>query len=142
MHSTHVPRWLIAGFIIFALLGFADASFLTAEHARGVLPPCGASGGCETVLTSRYATVAGFPTSVLGMLYYGTLLVALIAYVDTRDRRILRGAAWFTICGLVASAYFVALQLFVIHALCRYCIVSAASSTILFGLGAYTLRIE
>ncbi len=44
---------------IAALVGFADSAFLTAEHVRGIIPPC-TLGGCEGVLTSRYASIGGF----------------------------------------------------------------------------------
>lgn len=122
-----------------ALVGFADASFITAKHAQGTIPPCGIEG-CETVLTSRYAQAAGIPVSVVGMLFYGTVLVGLIAYLDVGDRRILHGIAWLACAGFLATLFFVAIQLFVLHAVCLYCMVSALASTTLFVLSVRYMK--
>jgi uncharacterized membrane protein len=135
-----LPKWLIATFAVAALVGFADSSYLTAQHMRGALPPCTVVLGCEQVLTSRYATIAGMPVSALGMLYYGTLLVALIAYIDIRDQRIIRGAAWLTVAGFVGTLYFLYLQAFVLHVFCQYCLLSACTSFVLVLAGTYIIR--
>jgi uncharacterized membrane protein len=130
--------FIIALFIA-ALVGFADASFITAKHAQGVIPPCGVEG-CETVLTSRFSQVAGIPVSVAGMLFYGTILVGLIAYLDIGDRRLLHGIAWLSCAGFIAALFFVAIQLFVLHAVCLYCMASALTSTALFVLSVWFMR--
>lgn len=135
-----MSKWIIISFIILAGIGFADSAFLTAEHLRGVIPPCGVEGGCDTVLTSSYATIAGVPVAALGALYYATLLVLMVAYLDTGYIRILHWASWGTTLGLLASVYFVGVQLFVIGSFCTYCLVSATTSTGLFGLGVVIMR--
>ncbi len=136
-----VPRWLIIVMLVAALVGFADASYLTAQHVRGIIPPC-STQGCELVLSSRYAQVVGIPVAVLGMLYYGTLLVLLIAYLDIGSRRILHGLAWLASVGLLATLYFVALQLLIIHAICPYCMLSALMCLTLFTCAVYIMRAD
>lgn len=125
-----------------ALLGFADSAYLTAQHLRGIVPPCVLNDNCERVLTSRYATVGPLPVSALGLLYYGTLLVLLIAYLDTSDRRMLHWACWLMCAGMLGSLYFLVLQLFVIKAICPYCMVSVLSSFTLFGTAVYIMRTD
>jgi uncharacterized membrane protein len=132
-----VPKTYLAIFIIIAVVGLLDATYLTAEHLRGVVPPCTVVSGCDTVLTSRYAEVFGVPLAAFGVLYYGALLVLLIAYIDSKSVRLWRLACLFTVVGLVASIYFVALQIFVISAFCLYCLVSAGTSTLLFIIGMF-----
>ena len=59
---SKVSTGAVVFLFIVALIGFADASYLTVEHYRNVIPPCTTSG-CETVLTSSYSTILhGFPT--------------------------------------------------------------------------------
>ena len=58
--SPKIPKWIIAAFFISALIGFIDASFLTIEHYRGVVPPCSIISGCEKVTTSEYSEVFEF----------------------------------------------------------------------------------
>ena len=124
-------KGLVIFLFVVAVLGFADAGYLTVEHYRNTIPPC-TTDGCETVLTSVYATVAGIPVALGGALYYLAFLVLLMIYLDTKKEVVLRGALVFTVLGFLASLYFFFLQAFVIHAFCQYCIGSAITSTILF----------
>lgn len=130
-----IPKWIIAAFFITALIGFADAAFLTIEHYRGVVPPCSIISGCEKVTTSVYSEIFGIPLALFGAIYYFTLLVLIIAYFDIKKGIILKIASLITPIGFLASLYFVYLQLFVIQAVCLYCMISAAASVILFILG-------
>lgn len=81
---------------------------------------CTASGGCEKVQESEYAVIAGVPVAVLGLVFW--VLVAGLVLRDTDTARIVVAA--LGIAGLAFSAYLVALQLFVIDAICIWCIVN------------------
>lgn len=130
-----ISKLLLGALVLLALLGFIDATYLTAEHLRGVVPPCTVVSGCDTVLTSRYASFIGLPVAGFGMLYYGALLIMLIIYIDTGSRRIFRWACWLTLIGLSGSIYFLVLQVFILKAYCFYCLMSAGISITLFILG-------
>jgi uncharacterized membrane protein len=106
-----------------AVVGLLISGYLTWVHYAGVAPVCvGGSGGCETVQTSSYATILGVPVAVLGLVGYSGLLLAAL----------LRGEAGVYLGLLVAlvgtlfSAYLTYLELFVIHAICEWCVASAA----------------
>ena len=135
-----IPKWIIVAFFITALIGFIDASFLAIEHYRGVVPPCSIISGCEKVTTSSYAEVFGIPLALFGAIYYFALLVLIIAYFDLKKAIILKIAALVTPIGFLASLYFVYLQVFIIKAICLYCMISAAASITLFVLGIIILR--
>lgn len=123
-----------------ALPGFADAAFLTYEHFMNLVPPCTLVNGCEKVTTSVYATVLGVPVALLGAVYYLAIFLAAAYCFQSQNGGVMRKLAWATWLGLLASAWFVSLQLFVIHALCLYCLVSAGTSTGLFITGMLYLR--
>lgn len=134
------PKRIIVALLLAAsLIGFVDAAYLTAKHYLGAPPPCGRFGGCETVTTSEYATIAGVPIALLGAVYYLAVFLSVIAYLDTRRPGILRMTAGFTAVGFLASLWFVYLQLFVIKAICPYCMLSAFASTVLFIVGMMAL---
>ena len=137
---TAIPKWAVIAFTVFSLIGFLDATFLTIEHYRGVVPPCSVLKGCEQVTTSQYATVGPVPLALLGAIFYGVLFFLTIAYFDTKKEMILRLAAGLTAIGFLASLYFVYLQFFVIKAVCLYCMISAASSFLLFFVSIFILR--
>ena len=102
-----------------ALAGLAIASYLTYARYSGTQLYC-ATGGCETVQHSRYAVVAGIPIAVLGLVGYAAVL-------GTATRRgPLAAAAGVAVAaaGMVCSAYLLAAQLFLIHAVCQWCVAS------------------
>ena len=101
-----------------ALAGLAVAGYLTWVHFDDTALVCVAGGGCETVQESEYAEIAGIPVAALGMVAYAVVL-ALVAW-DSPTARL--GAAMLAFVGLAFSLYLLALQLFVIDAVCVWCL--------------------
>lgn len=118
--------------LIIALIGFIDASYLTIEHYRGVIPPCSITAGCEDVLTSGYSIILGIPVSIVGSLFYLFILIGAFAYLESKNTLILKWALVSTILGFLFSLWFTFIQVFILHSYCIYCLGSAFSSTILF----------
>jgi uncharacterized membrane protein len=113
--SDHALR-AAAGLV--AVAGLAVAGYLTWVHFDDAALVCVAGGGCETVQESEYAEVAGVPVALLGLIAYAAIL-ALVAW-DSEQARL--GAAMLALVGLVFSMYLLALQLFVIDAVCVWCL--------------------
>lgn len=124
--------WLV---VVFGSLGFLDATYLALKYYAGTPITCGVFEGCETVTTSQYATIGPMPVALLGVFYYLIILLVAIAYLDIKRVLLLDFLARFTIVGFVASFWFLYLQLFVIRAICVYCVGSVLTSFVLFGLG-------
>lgn len=121
---------------LFAFLGFADAAYLTADHYFALPVPCGLTGGCETVLTSPYSMVGPIPLAAVGAAYYlFALFLAVLIYTSEDPgmaRRAMRAIWGLSAAGVLASAYYLYIQVAVIDAICVYCLGSALSSTLLF----------
>jgi uncharacterized membrane protein len=132
-----VPTSLAIVLLVVALLGFVDATYLTIEHYSGVIPPCSVVEGCEQVLTSEYATILGVPVALGGSIFYLSILIGLCAYLESRNEKFLRITLLLTAIGFLSSSYFLYIQAFVLGAFCLYCLGSATTSTILFGLAIY-----
>ena len=100
-----------------ALAGAGIAAYLTWMHLAGTPPVC-STGGCEVVQHSRYAELAGIPVAALGLVAYVTILGLVL-----RDTPLLRVvAAALAAVALAFSLYLLALQLFVIDAICTWCV--------------------
>ena len=122
---------------VVALAGLVLATYLTWVHFDDAALVCVAGGGCETVQESDYAEIAGIPVALLGLAAYAVVL-GLIAW-DTPNARL--GAAMLALVGLVFSMYLVALQLFVIDAVCAWCLVNdMVIAPLLAALTALRLR--
>ena len=117
--------------VAIALFGLAIAGYLTVVKLSGGTPVCGPLGGCETVQTSEYSAVLGIPVSVYGLGYSLAVLVAILAWWRTGDRRALMAAYGIGILGVMAVAYLVYLQLVVIGAICVWCM--AFDTTVVTG---------
>ena len=102
---------------IVTLAGIGIAAYLTWAHFADESVICVQGGGCETVQESSYSEIAGIPVAALGLAAY-LLMLALLVW-DAPVARL--SAAALAIVGLLFSAYLVALQLFVIDAVCVWC---------------------
>lgn len=100
-----------------ALAGVGVAGYLTWAHFADSSVLCVAGGGCEKVQESEYAEIAGIPVAVLGLGAYATVL-GLVVW-DSVGARL--AAASLAFVGLLFSLYLLVLQLFVIEAVCIWC---------------------
>src|SRR5512132_1749026 len=72
--------WLYAAAALLALLGLADAIYLTVEHVTGQSVRCTIISGCSEVLSSSYAVVAGIPLAAIGAAaYFSAFSLAILA---------------------------------------------------------------
>jgi uncharacterized membrane protein len=103
---------------------------------------CGA-GGCDQVQTSRYAELFGIPVAFYGVVGYAALLaVALLGLRPALlgDRRITVALGALATCGVAFSLYLTYLELFVIRAICRWCVASAVIVTVIWVAALAGLR--
>ncbi len=71
---------------VVALVGLGDAVYLTIHHYTGEKVPCSIVEGCEQVLTSSYAEVAGIPLAVFGAAaYFAAFSLAILAAFGNRS---------------------------------------------------------
>jgi uncharacterized membrane protein len=93
---------------------------------------CG-SGGCETVQLSPYSRFLGIDVPLIGLGGYATLLfLSLRALQQPGDARWPRLLVWFAGVGVAFSAYLTYLELFVLHAICRWCVGSEIIILLIF----------
>ena len=110
------------------LAGLAIAIYLTVVHYDHSSPVCvGGGGGCEKVQSSDYAELAGVPVAVLGTIGYALILASLLVPGDAGRF----AGALLGLVGFGFSIYLTYLELFVIDAICQWCVASALVMTAL-----------
>ncbi|MCL7927519.1 MAG: vitamin K epoxide reductase family protein [marine benthic group bacterium] len=126
------------GVALLALVGLFISLYLLLYHLGfyGVLA-CG-SGSCDVVQASRYADFLGIPVPAWGVAWYGAVVALSLVQQARGDAegllaRLLDLAA---LGGLAFSIYLTAIELFVLHAVCRWCVVSAVLAVGIFLLVA------
>jgi len=100
-------------------------------------------GSCETVNTSKWAVLLGAPVAGWGVVFYVTLfVVALLSIQDQHadSPAMSKLLALITGIGFVFSAWLTSLELFVIHAICQWCVISAIIVTTSFVFAVLDLK--
>jgi uncharacterized membrane protein len=118
---------------IVSLAGLADATYLTVQALTGETLGCGGSPDCFKVLGSSYARIAGIPVASFGVLAYFSVFTfatfAVFGYIRARIFLILTIGAMF-----LGTLWLLYVQAVLLHAYCRYCLFSAATTFLLAGL--------
>jgi len=92
-------------------------------------------GSCETVNSSKWATFLGLPVAGWGVAYYVGLFVLAVGSTHERFADSLTASLVLLLVaasGLLFSLWLTWLELFVIDAICQWCVVSAIIVTIIF----------
>ena len=122
-----------------ALLGIGISGYLTYVKFNHKIAVCLGLGDCEIVQTSRYSEILGIPIALLGLGLYAALLVAW-AWGRRPDAWLADQVPWvlfgLSLAGTLFSAYLTYLEVFVIRAICPWCVASAAVVTVLCVLTA------
>jgi uncharacterized membrane protein len=129
--------------VLLALVGLLVATYLWL-YKIGVLGElqCG-TGSCEAVQASRYAELFGIPVAFYGVAGYSALMGLGLAGLQPRlaaDRRVAVLLATLATVGFAFSLYLTAIELFVLHEICRWCAVSAVIMTAIWVLSIVGLR--
>jgi uncharacterized membrane protein len=127
--------------IVTAILGGLDAAYLLVLKLTSAQAMCLGSGDCSTVNSSRYSEINGIPISLLGLLAY--LAIIGILAIETRSRFLKQNGNLLvfglSLVGVLFSAYLTYVELYVIHAVCPFCVASAILITIIFILAIIRL---
>jgi uncharacterized membrane protein len=130
--SDAMPKLPFAAAIV-ALIGVADAVYLTVHHYTATPVPCSIIEGCETVLTSSYATIGDIPLAAFGAAaYFLAFSLALLAGFGNRLMWTLFGVQVMLMS--LFTAWLIYLQAAVIGAFCQFCLISAATTLTLLVL--------
>jgi uncharacterized membrane protein len=125
MMSTRTSRIALT---VLTVAGLGVAGYLTYVHYAGINPVCTAGGGCEKVQTSAYSKLAGVPVALIGLLGYLSILGLLLARQTETTRFATMALA---LVGFAFSAYLTYRELYSIHAICDWCVSSAAILTVM-----------
>lgn len=132
--------------LVLSLAGLFDALYLWWVYTSPTHPLVCAGTGCDVVRATRYAHLWGQPLPVYGAAMYLVLAVAVLTEVWTASEETARLAqqtvAVISAGGLAVSLYLTALEAFVIHAYCLWCLGSAVIVTLIFVLSLVDLRRE
>ena len=128
---------------LLAVVGILIALYLTL-YKMGVIGVLVCSiGSCETVNTSKWSMLFGIPIAEWGLAAYVALFgLAIAGSAEAREQsvtiaRLLVALAGFSV---LFSAWLTYLELFVIHAICIWCVTSALLWVVILAVSVADLR--
>lgn len=134
------PRRSGSAMVVIAVVGLAVAAYLAITKLIGTPPVCGPLQGCETVANSAYSEWFGIPVAVFGIGFSVALVAVSAVWRQTEDRRALVGAYALGLLGCFVVAGLTYLELFVIHAICVYCVTYAMTIVAGFVVAVLAMR--
>ena len=102
-------------------------------------------GSCETVNTSKWAVLLGAPVAAWGVVFYVVMFSLALASIQDRYADSYAMSKLLVLVsgiGVAFSAWLTFLELFVIHAICQWCVISAIIVTMIFVVSLMDLRAE
>lgn len=126
---------------VLALIGLFLSGYLLLYHLGyygGLV--CGEGGSCEYVQASSFASFLGWPVAGWGVGWYAAVLVlSLLAVQPGLGERPWMGTllSFLAVGGIAFTIYLTSVELFVLRAICRWCVGSAVIATAIFVLVAW-----
>lgn len=123
-------QWVSWAIPILSLIGLGVAGYLAYVETQMVEAVCGPIGDCNAVQSSSYAQLFGIPIGVIGVVGYLAILGAWVwgRSGSATGRALLLGMA---MVGVIFSIYLTYLELFIIAAVCLWCLSSAVIMTLI-----------
>jgi uncharacterized membrane protein len=128
---------------ILSLIGVFLATYLTL-YKLGFLESlaCG-TGSCEVVQASRWSKLFGQPVALWGAcLYLAMFAVAVAGSLGSlaESKPVGVALALMSGCGALFSAWLTYIEIWQLHAICRYCVTSASLIAVIFVLSVVDLK--
>ncbi|MBI4116477.1 hypothetical protein HY449_01915 [Candidatus Pacearchaeota archaeon] len=128
--------WFMLVFILFAL---GSSVVLAFEPLSEI---CNVEQGCSVIQNSTYAYMFGIKNSVYGVGIFSLLSLAIIIQIfkpNNKNEKLIRMSLFV---GMLIAIYFLSLQIFVLKAYCKYCLVADFSVIIAFGISLFEKKIK
>ena len=127
-----------------SIIGAGIAGYLTYVHFDESVLVCTASGGCHTVQQSDYATIGPIPIALLGLGMFLTLaglsLTRIFDWSLISDDMATMLAWGMTLSALLYYAYLVYVEIFVLEAICQWCVGTTVITIAIFAIESVRLR--
>jgi uncharacterized membrane protein len=146
MDDVNTEKWQVRLIQLLAVPGLLVAFYLLLYHNGALTATCTVGGWEDCGLVSGpdapYASIGPLPVALIGLVGYAVifLLTWLPDWLPSLNKYLPELLIGTIGLALLFTAGLTALEIFVIHAVCRYCLVSAAIILAMFILSFSYLR--
>lgn len=120
--------------LLLAFCGIAVSAYLAQHEATGAPLICNIESlsGCNLVVESEYSRLFGVSLAYYGLFFYALMFVLAAFELVLFDQLLRRALQALAIFGILMSVYSIYTQVFLINALCIYCLGSVAINILVF----------
>ncbi len=122
--------------IAVSVIGIGISIYMTIFKLTSNDAMCLGNGGCSVVNASRYSEIYGIPVAVFGLGGYFGIVAAM--FLETRLKFFKQNgnllACGMSLTGVLFTAYLTYLEIYVIQAICPFCVASAIAISLVFVL--------
>ena len=130
--------------IVLASIGLLNAIYLTWIKLANQVAQCAGIGDCEAVNSSPYSEIGGIPIALLGTSAFFVILLVLL--FEERNEILRENGPLLVVAislvGVLYSLYLTYIEIYVIKAICPYCVLSALILVALLILSWQRLRAQ
>ena len=120
--------------IIFSVVGLLVSIYMSIYKFSNNNAMCLGSGDCATVNASRFSEIYGIPVAFFGV--FGFVAIILVHFLEKRIKLfeqqgtlMIFGMGLF---GFIFVLYLTYVELYVIHAICPFCVATAIAMVLVF----------
>ena len=130
---------------IAAIIGLLDSLYLAyvkLAHTEIYCTP--GLGDCDVVNASRWSTLWGIPLGVYGVAGFGVILLISLFGQKLKTLSTYSDLVLFALSlgGFLFSLYLTYIELFILRAICQWCLLSALMMTVIFIVSVYELVVK
>lgn len=136
-----MDKWLVRALYGLLILGLAIGVYMTVYKYTGNKAMCFGSGACSTVTSSRYSVINGIDVPVIGAL--GNIALLAILFFEKRNSFLKQNGTIlffaFALAGFAFVLWLIYLEIFILKALCPFCVTAQSVMTLVFILAVTRL---
>jgi uncharacterized membrane protein len=140
-HNDNISPGFYWTTLLLACLGVLDATYLLVYKLTSNNAMCLGNGGCHDVNFSSYSEIGKIPVAVFGIVAF--LVIAGILILERRNNFVKENGSLaifgISLAGVAFTAYLTWLEIYVIHAICPFCVASAVIIALIFILALIRL---
>ncbi len=128
---------------VISLVGIFLATYLTLYKLGYIEALACGTGSCEVVQASRWSTLFGQPVALWGLGFYLAMFAVSVAGSFGQlegSRRVALALVVMSGGGVLFSGFLTFVEIAWLHAICRYCVVSACLVLVLFLISVLDLK--
>jgi len=106
-------------FLLVFIIGLISSIVLYSNSLTGICDP---GKGCDVVNSSVYGKTLGVSNSLIGIFIFSFMILLTLFHIKKPNNHARKVIHLAVILGSIVALYFLYLQLFVIKAICNFCI--------------------